>query len=89
MCSYPTGGIPYMALDMAGNVMEWTADWYDSGYYSQSPAQYPTGPAGGEWRVLRGGSFLFNVHVVDRVANVPGYRVRDLGFRVASSSPGS
>ena len=80
MCSYPTGGIPYMALDMAGNVMEWTADWYDSGYYSQSPAQYPTGPAGGEGRVL---------HVVDRVANVPGYRVRDLGFRVASSSPGS
>ena len=55
--SYPAGLGPYGALDMAGNVWEWTGDWYDGGYYGQSPYANPTGPGGGSLRVARGGSF--------------------------------
>jgi formylglycine-generating enzyme required for sulfatase activity len=45
------------AYDMVGNAWEWTADYYDEGYYAKSPVTEPTGPGYGEHRVRRGGSF--------------------------------
>jgi acyl carrier protein len=43
-------------FDMHGNVWEWTADWFSSDYYKNSPVTDPTGPAGGSHHTLRGGS---------------------------------
>ncbi len=55
--SYPLGASPYGALDMAGNVWEWVNDWVDEAYYRSSPSANPGGPASGEYRVVRGGSW--------------------------------
>jgi formylglycine-generating enzyme required for sulfatase activity len=54
----PLGDSPYGCADMAGNVWEWVNDWYDEGYYRVSPQQNPEGPATGQYRTLRGGSWV-------------------------------
>lgn len=51
--SKPAGASPYGVLDMAGNVFEWTADWYSSAYYLQSPDMDPPGPDMGTRRTVR------------------------------------
>ena len=58
--SYESGVSPYGVYDMAGNVMEWVADWYSETYYQNSPTSNPLGPdsGSGENRVLRGGSWI-------------------------------
>jgi formylglycine-generating enzyme required for sulfatase activity len=56
--AYPEGASPYGCQDMAGNVYELVADWYDSNYYAMSPRENPLGPARGVCHVLRGGGWF-------------------------------
>ncbi len=53
--SFPAGASAAGILDLAGNVWEWTADWF--GPYTEDPATDPKGPATGTQRVARGGAF--------------------------------
>ena len=82
--SYPIGGSAYGCLDMAGNVFQWCADWYDENYYASSPARNPTGPVTGTYRVLRGGSWSFNsdfCRSAIRYFYSPAYWYDSIGFR--------
>jgi len=92
--SYPEGASWAGALDMAGNVWEWTNDWYDSDYYTRSPGNNPTGPETGQYRALRGGSwgsFGQNSRAAVRLIDIPVIRYNLIGFRVVEllSDPGS
>jgi serine/threonine-protein kinase len=82
--SFPAGSSPYGALDMAGNVWEWVADWYSPDYYKDSPYGAPLGPDSGTRKIMRGGSY-FNgsngVRVVARSSRLPDDALFSVGFR--------
>jgi formylglycine-generating enzyme required for sulfatase activity len=86
--NYLNGASFYGALDMAGNVWEWVSDWYDSSFYNNSPPSNPQGPASGQKRILRGGSWFDDfsiVHSFSRLPVEPSTSFYHFGIRCARS----
>ena len=87
VCDYPENA--FGLCDMAGNVWEWTADWYARRAYDTLAAENPTGPETGIYRVLRGGSwsdvakYLTNSY---RSYARPDERSPNIGFRCAMNA---
>jgi formylglycine-generating enzyme required for sulfatase activity len=81
--SFPQGASPYGAMDMAGNVAEWTTDWFKA---------YPGGDFaspyfGEQYRVIRGGGWFTEqelVRTTERSASSEDLRNDDVGFRCAA-----
>jgi formylglycine-generating enzyme required for sulfatase activity len=84
--TYPNGASPYGIMDLSGNVWEWVSDWYAS--YSSGTQRNPTGPSSGQYRVLRGGAWLYvgsSARAALRGYDTPTHFNRDVGFRCARS----
>ena len=85
---FPEGASPVGAMDMAGNVWEWVADWHDPEYYAESADRNPTGPLNGTYKVLRGGSWYVPARWVRSTVRMRAHPTRSadqVGFRCARS----
>jgi formylglycine-generating enzyme required for sulfatase activity len=83
------GKSAYGLYHMAGNASEWVNDWYDRFYYDESAKKNPQGPAEGDLKVLRGGSWEdqpVNLRVTARKAGEVDYRDLTTGFRCAKDA---
>ncbi len=85
--SFPAGRSPYGVDDMAGNVMEWVADWYQP----YPGGDYASPDFGEKFKVVRGGGWGGVGHyalkhfyrAAYRFYLAPASRFNDLGFRCA------
>ena len=80
--------------DMAGNVWEWTNDWFNTEFHADGPRTNPQGPPSGQAKAMRGGSYMCHdsychrYRVSARSSNTPDSSAGNLGFRVASDPIG-
>ena len=77
----------------SGNVWEWCADWFSPTHHLRADSRNPQGPAQGQRRVLRGGSYLCHrsycnrYRVAARSSNTPDSSAGNLGFRCVRTVP--
>jgi formylglycine-generating enzyme required for sulfatase activity len=89
----PVGTYGYCLWQTVGNVWEWCADRFSPNTYrgDAQPARDPRGPASGELRVLRGGSYLCHDRYCNRYrnaarsANTPDSSMGNAGFRTVAA----
>lgn len=76
--------------DMAGNLWEWCNDWFSADYYLVTPSTDPVGPAEGQERVIRGGSWMHSDYFTGsgvRSKMMPAAANATIGFRVVLRHP--
>ncbi len=76
----------YSLFEMCENVHEWCSDWFQADYYSLSPERNPQGPASGDRKSSRGGSWRHHIKMSRcsaRSSIPPQFQYADYGFRVA------
>tara|TARA_B100000686_G_C16761230_1_gene958841 strand:+ start:1253 stop:2056 length:804 start_codon:yes stop_codon:yes gene_type:complete len=80
--SFPEGQSPYGALDMAGNVFEWTRDWYNPHPGNSQKSDM----FGKKFKVIKGGSWYSDMDLARSALRgkiPPGQRSNYVGFRCA------
>lgn len=86
--SSPAGASPDGIHDLAGNVWEWTSDWYDEDAYRRvGQRRRNGGPQWGDVKVVRGGSFYEeaqDLRASYRYGLTPDYGYGTVGIRCAS-----
>jgi formylglycine-generating enzyme len=83
------GRSPYGVHDLAGNLYEWVADWYDETFYTTQPTINPRGPLEGTVKVQRGGSYIngpYRLRSAFRTKSDPTEHDAHVGFRCAQDA---
>jgi len=83
--AFPPNGFGIYSI--TGNTWEWCADWFHPSYHALATRLNPTGPASGQAKVMRGGSYLCHAsycnryRVAARTSNTPDSATTNIGFR--------